>query len=513
MSDQNPRSTVRDLNQEDDDLSCLAWDRVQQLPEFGQKWLTDLMRSDSDPQVRAGAARGLHWMELQGVLDILMPALHDPSPTVRARIAELVGKQYADEGYEPVRELLHDTDPNVRIAAITSLNYIAPEDEDGHADMEALRTALVDAEALVRARAIDAFEMRYEDLNLDLLLGALQDEDTEVRQRAAHWLAVRAQSRSDEARLAVLQHSDEHVRAAYVKQLHDAVKWGCLRNAHARRLAVDSLRDPSPVVRAAAAETLGKFGPNRSTLSALRRALKDNAVEVRCKAIWSLGWLKDAQSLDLITAELHSRETRLRYAAVSAMAEIGDRTVLPLLHGLDNDESWVVRSQAASVARRLGDTSMSESLMTLHRHRSARVRQMAVFAALGLKTERAAQVIGEALSDASVDVRLNAEVACWDVIFVEQLVALAGDAATTTTERRNIAHTLAQIEDERATQALAGMLKYEDVGAEAAELLGYVAWKHGDVAAGALEEAVNSASPAIRDAAASALASLKRKNG
>lgn len=195
---------------------------------------------------------------------------------------------------------MHDLDPRMRRLASELLTVAGDE----RATL-ALRDALDDADALVRARALDGVVAagRLTEAELER---ALADEDPRVRLAALHGLgaaptppallkdedpsvaaaaAVRL-LRSDPGPEAtstlgrLLSDDDPETRLAVVRELRDAPPDGI-------PLASGLLRDPSPAVRAAAVEALVAAGPEVAAPAAIE-ALASPDLVVRTAALRSL---------------------------------------------------------------------------------------------------------------------------------------------------------------------------------------------------------------------------------
>lgn len=173
-------------------------------------------------------------------------------------------------------------------------------------------------EELVAMRSIDA---------VPELLALLTRSPTDVQVAIAEGMEDLGRERIDEVgpALAALLNSDEElVRNAAADVLGRLGYWPA-----ADRLIDTLARDPSPLVRASCAESLGDFG-DRAALPALRAALGDEDAAVRGYAANSIGLVGDAQDLPVLERALASEPT------AEARAEIhGARYRLGAADGLD----------------------------------------------------------------------------------------------------------------------------------------------------------------------------------
>jgi HEAT repeat protein len=97
-----------------------------------------------------------------------------------------------------------------------------------------------------------------------------------------------------------------------------------------RQMVLDTIAnaltsDPSPEVRAKAAESLGKLGDKAATPSLLT-ALADSNLTVQCSAIKALGHLGDETALPQLLQVLENGATTTRQAAAAALDHIGPET-------------------------------------------------------------------------------------------------------------------------------------------------------------------------------------------
>ena len=198
--------------------------------------------------------------------------------------------------------------------------------------------------------------------------------------------------------------------SAVVRQLAVTALWEDDSNDLLDRLLNLLRNDPSPDVRAAAAEQLGRFAERaeaddldadlgarvRTALHAVlavgasplivrRRALEavasfasDPAVGglieeafdsdepgLRASALYAMGRSLNGRWLDLLIDELESDDGELRYEAARACGAIGDDRVLPALAPLTDDPDAEVRHAAIAALGRIGGRAASHVLERL----------------------------------------------------------------------------------------------------------------------------------------------------
>ncbi len=227
--------------EEDDEnhMAVVGEEAAQALRYLGPAGQTALLAALKDPRpaIRERAARGLGYGTKSDLSPIpgLLAAAGDPGAEVRAAAVEALGQFFSILG---------------------QAGHEAPE-ERGRL-VEALRKALQDPEWPVRERAAMAFRSDHEDAAFQALVNGLQEEDPKVRRQAATdlWL-----------------YGDEHA----VDPL------------------LSALKDPVTVVRARAAEAVGRL-PSKldpRTVPALSALVHDPEATVRMSAVKALGETRD----------------------------------------------------------------------------------------------------------------------------------------------------------------------------------------------------------------------------
>ena len=313
-----------------------------------------------------------------------------------------------------------DADPSVRVAVAAAIGQLAETEKlddpggQGHPDfglketLPVLKVFAADQDADVRTAALDALGSMANPDAISIIKKHLNDPDAGVKQHAAEALAA-AQAATPEAaanaeptpapkrgaKSAATPKSDEARKLAQIKKWSDETAIPQL---------IPLLGDPSSLVRAAAADKLGKLDyratamngsdheQNLSEVPALIEALKDAHALVRATAAEALGeigeesaaaplvaLLKDSKpkvvvaaagalstmvkgegyAQDVLTPEDHqaasgalaellsSSDQEVRHAALSALVDVGTldemKKIVPLLE--DND--LFMRNQAA----------------------------------------------------------------------------------------------------------------------------------------------------------------------
>ncbi|HTP08256.1 MAG TPA: HEAT repeat domain-containing protein [Anaerolineae bacterium] len=285
--------------------------------------------ADPEPDVRAQAARLMHWLYDERIPQTLIPLLTDRSPEVRAAAAEGLRGRYYRDALDALLARLHDIDPEVREAAAGTLySYFS------YRTVRALIWALDDESPQVRKRAAQSLlELDHYDAIQPLLRMALNsEEDSEVRQQAVESLGYLAHK--DNVKFIDIIDDERNV----VEQLIDLVE--------------DEEEDLE--VRRVAIEALERLGDEHAVVP-LVALLCDWYADfgLRLGAVGALGNLKDFRVTPILIAALQDPEPLLRPWAASALGDLGDPAALPALDQLAQDEADKLGEAATKAAAQI----------------------------------------------------------------------------------------------------------------------------------------------------------------
>jgi HEAT repeat protein len=171
--------------------------------------LSDAMTKDTDPAVRAAAARALGTLKARDKVPALMTALENPqnreSEDVRYEIVQSLGV-IRDPAAGPVlRKTLGDPSKRIVGEAITSIGLVGfrearPELEAiFKQDLSLLKniTVKIDRDRDLRRRALDSLALMADPASQPLFVSLLSDEDDHNREMAAEGLARQKYSHPD----------------------------------------------------------------------------------------------------------------------------------------------------------------------------------------------------------------------------------------------------------------------------------------------------------------------------
>ena len=249
-----------------------------------------------------------------------------------------------------VRDRLADPIEPVRLAAVSAVK------ETGDPAALALLRKQFPAEADVPvrreiARVLGALRDREA---LPMLIAAVRDKATPEPVRDEALASVEAIG-SDEALKGLLALLSENTLGAE-KQPRVIAALGRFKTAGASEALLKALKNPTPAVRSAAAESLGKASNAKSAGKALRDLLTDPNIDVRKAAMAALGALKDRASVAALIESSGNAETR--FEASSALAQMPDVKALGVyLIGL-TDRSPDLRKASSNAIASIRDDAM-----------------------------------------------------------------------------------------------------------------------------------------------------------
>jgi HEAT repeat protein len=245
---------------------------------------------------------------------LLLAALHDTDPSVRAEAAKVIDEFPAEELTQPLIGALTAPDESVRGAAARAL-----ADLKDPAAGTALLTALEGAsDPFVLAAILRALRNLRHDPALQAGLQLLAHEHAAVRHEAVGLLGYlrKPDTMADIARLALSDTQPEVRRqavAALVSGDPEVVGWTLIR----------AVADPDWQVRAESSSVIGRL-KIAAGIGALIQATEDPSWQVRERAVEALGQLRARKALSAIGRCATDAISNLRKAAVTAIGEIGD---------------------------------------------------------------------------------------------------------------------------------------------------------------------------------------------
>lgn len=148
--------------------------------------LAERVPHDEDVETRVGAIQDLGDIGDPGFvnLDLLIQALNDKSPLVRAAAVDVLGDLVDERTADCLTMAIEDRDAKVRSSVVRALGKVG-----GDAIMNALGRALYDSNPEVRIAVVEALEILKGEKTIEFLTTALKDTDPKVRKAAEVVLA------------------------------------------------------------------------------------------------------------------------------------------------------------------------------------------------------------------------------------------------------------------------------------------------------------------------------------
>ncbi len=252
--------------------------------------------------------------------------LQDKDSAVRTRAAMWLGNNYSF--HQQARELLltalHDIDPRVRAAVITALgkhHYLPamPEFAD------------------VRAAVAGVLGIYHDQQAVDLLFGLLQDPEGKVRAGVAVSLASTCVPRALEPLRMLLDDKDVQVRSAAAASLGGLAQLPQWVDVPANwQRILNSNPSPNPQQRKDILRHLQEVGWDK-TRAALSARLQDNDPSVRAQAALSLWKFNDPSVLTYLSKALHLPDDGIHHQLLQALCNSRDPKVLAAILALPMD--------------------------------------------------------------------------------------------------------------------------------------------------------------------------------
>jgi HEAT repeat protein len=360
---------------------------------------------DTDPAVRAQAAEALgEILDPRHAGPLLELLADDPSEPVRAKAADALAQLAAADVLAPLVEMLERGDVQTRGLAARAL-------AGRYARLASSLAPLLAANRRPEVRQSAAWVLaNADDLRAVPLLvkGMNDDPEAEVRLTAARGLARMARDpQAQEAlRMALLTHTDPAVRETAAKGLGKSGNPAVAPALHAVLIDRDTPDELRPVcadalieLRADAtvdqlSETLQsdvRQGTKRLAAEVLGRSRNPKAIKAlvwwmkngpegldRASGAAALGNLGAPQAIpDLVTAMNTDKHYRVWYAAAEALAKIDDPAILkPLWEVMEENDETPVRESAARGLSTVRDPSTVAPMLRFLKSRDRGLRDL-----------------------------------------------------------------------------------------------------------------------------------------
>ena len=244
---------------------------------------------DRSEQVRISATEALGRLkDRRSVTELTRLSLRDPVPMVRSEAARALGEIGDRSVLSELVGLMASGDYWTRLRAVEAIEKLKPD------DTAAMEQALVDESHVVRGEAARALERLGV---LDLRLEELGSPDLETVKAATASLVRFGKAGAVESLIRTARHDSMKIRARICTVLGDA------GDNYALPAVTELLKDPIWIVRAKAAEAIGKLSPD-DPVDLLAPSLSDDEERVRIAAIESLRCLRPGELAEHLPALL-----------------------------------------------------------------------------------------------------------------------------------------------------------------------------------------------------------------
>ncbi|MEP6782689.1 MAG: HEAT repeat domain-containing protein [Acidobacteriota bacterium] len=310
--------------------SALAIGRVR-LPEAVPA-LTNILPTDSDPEVRQMAAFALGLIGDNAAGPALITALNDPDPLIQGRAAEALGMIGNKAAAQAITQMVLT---HVSGGALTGID----PDDMAFPKAPPVEAVRLGAYAMVRLGSYDSLASAFLD---------------QGKPRSRWWPIAFAFQRVNDARagtvlLDLFNGEGQLTRAFAARGL------GVLKEQRAAAPLLAAVADAGQplAVRIQAVRAIAQLDDSRGG-AALRQLIISPRVDqnLQLEAISALAKLRDPAAADLLIDLVSAEWPSVRAAALNALARTDADTFITSISALDPDPHWSVR---AALATTLGD--------------------------------------------------------------------------------------------------------------------------------------------------------------
>ncbi|HEV8437193.1 MAG TPA: HEAT repeat domain-containing protein [Methylomirabilota bacterium] len=305
-----------------------------QLIELMGAWATDQVRTpllatlgDPLPSIRTAAVRALGWKGNREAVAALRERVEAPGEVTAVKVAALdsLGRIGDESGRTAVLAKSQDPDSKIRTAALSALtfgNLASPSDRIPLLRQVAEDTGL---DLLMRCQAIQALGVSKDTGAADLLLRLLEREPP-----------ITMPGLKD-------QLTQQEIMAVRYREARDVRAWaarvlGVIEARAALPLLLKTAEDPNDFfLRVFSVETLGAWKAAEA-IPVLVRRLDDPFEYTRLAALSALAALGDRSVVDPVLARLSDKVPSVRQQAVMTLVALGDPRARPPLEALQQRE-------------------------------------------------------------------------------------------------------------------------------------------------------------------------------
>ena len=353
----------------------------------GRWWLPAVSMAILSLSFHVGGVSPAPLENFEAVLSQLAKQLADQSVPIPQRIEVLrvLAEWPTPEVRAPLLAALNDQSPRIRAIAALALGW--PGNREA---VQALRTLVEnsDEELPVKAGALEALGVIGDSATRPLLLTAVRHTDAGVRQASLKSLAFGPLSdpadrvtyliqlaedtalqgllRCDALRT-LFSVNEERVVAAFIRILETEPRFGLALPGGGGNMQqiMEIRRIQTRDVAAWAATGLGELKAERALPLLLRTADDRSDFFLRLTSLRSVAAINLSEGRALFLRRLGDQVPEVRMAALTALGQLGDRTVVGAVLARLTDPNALVRTQAVRMLAVLGDASVRPALEDL----------------------------------------------------------------------------------------------------------------------------------------------------
>ncbi len=293
------------------------------------------LRDDSD-SVKKGVLRALGKLKRTDCEALIRRALSSRSESVQGAALQVIGESGRLNDLTVLKDYYRDKESGLlKFYAAASMGLLG--------DMSALpciRKAATSDNADLKREAIYFLGRLKDTESVPLLKKALKDSDREINHRALLALGYFKDNSTIDIFTEALKSIDDAIRGAAIMSL------GRLNSDEARAAVINAFNDKDWHVRSDVLDIVSAW-PADAVLPLIKKAAYDSDYNVSIKACTVLAQKGDEDALEKLISNLKSEDESTRQYSVRALGEIKNARTIDALKPLLDDESTVVRAEAA----------------------------------------------------------------------------------------------------------------------------------------------------------------------
>jgi serine/threonine-protein kinase len=310
----------------------------------------------------------------------LLGAAYNPSTADKGAIFKIIGDVADASSVPELLARLDGKDTGARVCLMEILGRI------GTPEVQApLVGQLGDPSKLVRKAALAALYQTPPLLSVEEVAPLLADADMEVANRAIELMIRARDPETVRYLIEVLKDESEYARRAAVEVLNEVGDTNSVKHL------LEAIKDSDWWVRSRAADALGKIGGPR-VVDAVLELVRDPDEDVRRTAIEILNLTKDPRAVEFLLQATRDRDWWVSERAVDALAEIGNRSVVPRLLEMLEGPARSVPSVIRALGK-LGDAKVVDRLLAQLARPEKEIRIEALASLTSLSDEQTADGI------------------------------------------------------------------------------------------------------------------------